>query len=201
MKSSLEDQIKKPVAQEYATKLTLIGFFITIFITFISSAQKKKSWKPVEIKPLDIAILGLSTYRLGRLIAYDRVADPLRKPFTRTVPDQTGAGMSVEPRGKGIRQAIGQLLSCPICSGTWIAAGLVYALQALPNPTRVFLAIMSSTGIAELLNSLTEALSWTGQAARWRAGSKTSRRFRQNFIKNEEEKINGRNYQKHHRQK
>jgi hypothetical protein len=68
------------------------------------------------------------------------------------------------------------LIACPICSGTWIAAVLVYALQIFPSATRIFLAIISSTGIAELLNALAEALSWTGQAARKRAGKKMTAR-------------------------
>ena len=71
----------------------------------------------------------------------------------------------------GARRALGELLSCPICSGTWIAAALVYGLGIVPGPTRAFLAIMSAIGVAELLNAATEALQWTGEAERKQAGS------------------------------
>ena len=50
----------------------------------------------------------------------------------------------------------------------WVAAGLVYGLHLLPRPTRLFLAIMSTTGVAELCYSLTEALDWNARAARRR---------------------------------
>jgi hypothetical protein len=63
---------------------------------------------------------------------------------------------------------LGELLSCPICAGTWVAAGLVYGLRLLPGPTRVLLAIMSTTGVAELCYSVTEALDWTARANRRR---------------------------------
>lgn len=66
---------------------------------------------------------------------------------------------------------LGELLSCPICIGTWAAAGLVYSLHLAPRPTRVLLAVMSSTGVAQVLNESTEALSWSGRAARHQAGS------------------------------
>jgi hypothetical protein len=67
---------------------------------------------------------------------------------------------------------LGELLSCPICAGTWIAAGLVYGLQSIPNPTRVFLAIIGTTGVVEVLNSLTEWLSWSSQLARTLTGAR-----------------------------
>jgi hypothetical protein len=81
--------------------------------------------------------------------------------------------MTVEARGKGVRNSLGQLISCPICAGTWIAAGLVYGLHMLPNPTRVFLAITATTGLAEVLNEVTEILAWSAQAARIYSGEKT----------------------------
>jgi hypothetical protein len=77
----------------------------------------------------------------------------------------------VVPKGFGARRALGELISCPICAGTWMAALLVYGLGFAPRATRAFLAIMSSIGIAELLHAATEALQWTGEAERKEAGS------------------------------
>lgn len=169
----LKEVLKEPKQQEYATKLTLIGIFLTVFTVFSSQLPViRKRGDRFSLKPFDLLLLGLSTLRLGRMIAYDRVAEPLREPFAKTVPDETGAGMTVEAKGKGARNSLGQLLSCPICAGTWISAGLVYGLHMLPNPTRVFLAITATTGLAEVLNAITEAFSWFGQAARVYSGEK-----------------------------
>jgi len=66
---------------------------------------------------------------------------------------------------------LGELVSCPVCVGTWVAAGLVYGLHLAPRPTRVYLAVMGTTGAAELLNCSAEALGWLGRAARKDAGS------------------------------
>jgi hypothetical protein len=173
MAETLKDLLKEPQKQEYATKLTLIGIFLAIFTAFSSRMPMKTNHhRDFELKPFDLLLLGLATFRLGRLVAYDRVAEPIREPFTETVPDETGAGETVEPKGRGVRQSIGQLLSCPICAGTWVASALVYGLHMLPNPTRVFMAIQGATGMVEVLNALTEALSWTGQFARRESGEK-----------------------------
>ncbi len=155
--------------KEYLTKLALIGLFSGGFIAFTAWAWNRglSEWRPA---PFDLLLLGFAVYRLGRLVAFERVADPLRHPFTETVPDHTGAGESVEPRGEGARQAIGQLVSCPICAGTWIAAGLTYLLYLFPGPTRIFLTMTAAIGAAELLHCASEALSWTGQLRRTQTG-------------------------------
>jgi len=127
---------------------------------------------------LDLALLAFATYRLGHLIAYDLVTEPFRQFFTQTLPDPTGAGETVEPKGDGFRKAIGQLVSCPICSGTWAAAVLVYALYLWPDPVRVFLAMTAAIGAAELLNAAGEALSWSAQHHRVQAGAQMAARKR-----------------------
>jgi hypothetical protein len=90
---------------------------------------------------------------------------------TETVPDAYEAGEYVIAEGTGVRKAIGELVSCPICVGTWVASGLVYGLRIAPGPTRLVAAILGVSGLAEMLNAVTETLSWGAQAARKQAGS------------------------------
>ena len=121
--------------EQRATYLTLIGLFFSLFAAF--SRRERERGDDPRLRPFDFALLGLATYRAGRLAAYDKVTEPLRAPFTETKPDETGAGMTVVPQGNGARKALGELLSCPTCAGTWAAAGLVYGLRIAPLPTRV----------------------------------------------------------------
>lgn len=85
------------------------------------------------------------------------------------MPDEFNAGENVVAEGSGVRKAIGELVSCPTCVGTWVAAGLVYGFRIAPGPTRLFAAILGVSGLAELLNASAEALTWAGQAARKRS--------------------------------
>ncbi|HEX9075626.1 MAG TPA: DUF1360 domain-containing protein [Anaerolineae bacterium] len=164
-----------PRAERRATYGALTGTFLAVFTGFTMFKTRNK--KEFLFKPFDLIQLALASYRLGRLISYDKVFETYRAPFTRTIPDPSGAGMTVEPRGRGIRAAIGDMICCPVCSGTWVAAGLVYGLNLFPQATRSFLAIMSSIGAAELINAATEALEWTGQLAREKAGSERASRI------------------------
>ncbi|MHB9092403.1 MAG: DUF1360 domain-containing protein, partial [Chloroflexota bacterium] len=105
-----------------------------------------------------------------------RVAEPIRAPFTTTVPDSSGIGETVVARGKGVRWSLGELFSCPVCLATWVAAGLLYALDFIPRPTRIYVGVMSIAGVAEIVYGLSEALSWTGHAKRAEAGARLAGR-------------------------
>src|SRR5262249_12505893 len=88
-------------------------------------------------------------------------AEPLR-PRMRAQPRRPcglpAAGLGTRRARAGRAQpALGELLSCPSCVGTWAVAGLVYGLHLAPRPTRVFLTIMSAAGVAELLQWSNEA--------------------------------------------
>ncbi len=154
-------------ASERATKLTLAGVFLGGLGAFSALLQRRD--EDVQQGALDLVMLGLATYRSGRLLAYERVAAPLREPITETVPDGSGAGESVVATGDGWRWTLGELVSCPVCVGTWVAAGLVYGLHLAPRPTRVYLTVMSATGLAQILSETTEALTWSSRSARKQA--------------------------------
>jgi hypothetical protein len=155
-----------------STYLALVGLFLSLFATFSTRLMRGRG----EVTPLDVALLGMATFRAGRMVAYDQVLGPVREPFTETRPDESGAGDTTVPEGRGAQRALGELLSCPICAGTWIAAILTYGLHLLPGPTRVLLTILSAAGAAELLGATTEALSWGGAVARRRVGTESAAR-------------------------
>jgi hypothetical protein len=164
------NQRKSPTT-DHVAKLIITAVFMGAFGLFIGWMIWGPGMDAFQLSWMDLVLLSLATYRMGHLISYDRVMEPLRSLFTETVPDSTGAGDSVEPKGTGFQNAIGQLLCCPICSGTWAAAGLVYALYTFPAPARVFITILAAVGAAEILNAAGELFSWGGQYARTMSGA------------------------------
>lgn len=119
--------------------------------------------------PMQLLLVGTAAYRIGRMLAFERVATPLRGPFTATVPDASGAGETVVARGRGPQWVIGELLSCPICVATWASAGLFAGLGVLPRFTRGLIAILAATGVAEILHGVVETLTWSSERARVQA--------------------------------
>jgi hypothetical protein len=153
----------RAITRERAAYLTLIGIFWGPFLALLPRRGERR---PLDLAPLDLTMLGLATYRLGRLASDDRITQPLRAPFTEVEPDETSAGENTVAEGTGARKALGELISCPTCAGTWAAAFLIYGLRIAPGPTRFFLVTMASTGLAELFDSLAENLRWTSRKAR-----------------------------------
>lgn len=151
MKAKTEQQLTYPV---------LTGLFLVIYL-----AIRPK----VSLTWLDLSLLSLATLRMGRLIAFDKAFSTYRLPFTKTVKDNSGAGMTVEPKGDGAQRVIGELVSCPICVGTWVSGAFVCGLYLLPRTTQGFMTIMAGVGLAEILGALIEVLQWTGEAQRDKA--------------------------------
>ena len=57
-----------------------------------------------------------------------------------------------KPQGRGLRRSLGELLSCPSCTGQWVAAGFTAGLLLAPRPTRAVAAMFSAYAIAEFLH-------------------------------------------------
>jgi hypothetical protein len=162
----------QPDRSEYLAKVVLTGIFLAGFALFVSwRLSTGQGLDAFHMTTSDLVLLVFATLRMGRMLAYDLIMEPLRAPFTQTVPDGTGAGDSVEPKGRGMRRALGQLISCPICAGTWSAGLLVLAMYAWPGPARILITVMGVIGAAEVLNAAVEGFSWSGQLARTRTGA------------------------------
>ncbi|HEY4349346.1 MAG TPA: DUF1360 domain-containing protein [Gaiellaceae bacterium] len=78
--------------------------------------------QPPEQTALDLAVLGLATFKAARTLARDEVTSFIRRPFLeQDAPDPEDE----QPvQDGGIRQAIGELVTCSRCIGTWAAAGI-----------------------------------------------------------------------------
>ena len=127
--------------------------------------------RPDQIGTRDWALLSLATFRMSRMVVYDTVMQPYRAAVVEVVPHDSGAGYTTQARySDGFKAALGEMISCPVCNGTWISAGLVYGMCFAPNLTRTLITIMSAVGAAEILHAGFEAVQWEGELARHRAG-------------------------------
>ena len=106
----------------------------------------------------DVALLALATYKLSRLIAKDAVTSPLRAPFVRFEGEAGKGEVSEEPRGRGARRAVGELVSCPYCVGQWVAGSFVLGLVHAPRATRALVAMWAALGLADFLQLARSAL-------------------------------------------
>jgi hypothetical protein len=99
----------------------------------------------------DVALSGVATYKISRLLTKDRVTSVLRAPFTRYQGPAGPSEVSEEPRGRGMRLALGELLVCPYCVGQWVAGALAVGMLAAPRTTRFVAGTFTSYALADAL--------------------------------------------------
>ena len=94
----------------------------------------------------DVVLIGVATFKLSRLIATERVTAPIRAPFVETERER--------PAGKGLRRALGELMTCPYCLTPWCALGVGTALVFAPRPARFVSALLASMALSDALQRI-----------------------------------------------
>ena len=106
---------------------------------------------PDDIPTKDIVVLGVATHKLARLLTKDSVTSFIRAPFVRLEEKSGSNSIRERPRGRGIQRSVGELLSCPECTGQWVASALMVGLVHAPRVTRLIAALYASLAIADML--------------------------------------------------
>jgi hypothetical protein len=103
---------------------------------------------PRDHDELDLAVLALATFKAARTISRDEVTSFIREPF---VEGEAHDGAE-DPIGTGdLRQAIGELVTCSRCIGTWVAAGLGTTQILAPRFGRILTWTLAAAGINDWL--------------------------------------------------
>lgn len=102
-----------------------------------------------SVRPWDLALMGLTTHKVSRMLAKDPVTSPLRAFFTRFQGVSGPSELAEEVRGEGGRKAVGELITCPFCTAQWIATGYAFGLVFAPTLTRSAGAVFSAVAVSD----------------------------------------------------
>jgi hypothetical protein len=101
--------------------------------------------------PLDLAVLSIATFKTARTISRDDVTSFIRAPF---VEGEAGTGETEAPIETGdLHQAIGELVTCSRCIGTWAAAGLATTQILAPRFGRLLTWSLAAAGVNDVLQA------------------------------------------------
>ena len=129
----------------------LVAVFNGLLAIALLARKCSREPLPKRVEPQDLALFALATQKLSRVITKDKVTAALRAPFTE-VEGKGGAGeLEERPRGHGLRRAIGDLITCPFCFGTWIASGFIYGHIFTPRLARTIASIFAVAGLSDFL--------------------------------------------------
>ncbi|MFS0865184.1 DUF1360 domain-containing protein [Fredinandcohnia sp. 179-A 10B2 NHS] len=109
----------------------------------------------------DFLILSLASFRLTRLLVYDKITEFIRRPFHDIIEEELPDGTIeeyIQIKGTGIRKWIGELLSCHWCTGVWSAGFLYVVYEYYFNLSEPLLFIFAVAGLAAIVESIISKL-------------------------------------------
>jgi Protein of unknown function (DUF1360) len=147
-KTAEKEECEEQLLKEYAT---LLGFYLAS-VTVLAGIAGEQRRLPRKFSVLDLALLGLATHKLSRIVAKDRITGILRAPFVSYIRGSGAGEVEEEPRGHGFQRGIGHLISCPYCMAPWCATALSFGLLFAPRVTRFFAGILVSVTASDFLH-------------------------------------------------
>lgn len=138
----------EPSSPPYRAYAVIVGTFVTGLgaVSGLAAARRR----PIqEISAVDLAMLGLATFKASRTVAEDTVTSVVRDPFVEGVAHD---GENEQPTHETeLKRAIGELVTCTRCVGTWIGAGLASTQILAPRTGRLLTSILAAGAINDWL--------------------------------------------------
>jgi hypothetical protein len=110
----------------------------------LAARERTRGSEPLTSR--DLAVSGAATFALSKVIARERIGTWVREPF---VEEEDGG----RPRGRGLRHAVGELLTCTRCVGAWSALGLVGLRLTSPATGRVVNDVLAVSAMNDWLQA------------------------------------------------
>jgi Protein of unknown function (DUF1360) len=125
---------------DYAALSALYG---ALLAATAASARKREPVPTVELPTLAAA-----SFALAKLVVHEKVESWIRAPFV----DQTADG-GRRPKGRRLRYAVGELLSCTRCTGAWSALALFGLRLHSPAAGRAVAAVLAASAGNDVLQA------------------------------------------------
>jgi hypothetical protein len=135
-----EDAPAEPV--DYAAINAVYGALLT---TLILTTRDRAGEDPISGR--ELVPIAAATFALSKVIAREKIGSWMREPF---VEDPKGAK---KPRGRRLRRAVGELVTCTRCVGAWSALGVVGLRVASPDSGRIVTNVLAASAANDWLQA------------------------------------------------
>jgi len=143
-----------PERPPYAAYAAIMSTFVGgVFAT--GALSRVLGRDPQCSTPLDLATLALATFKASRTLSHDKVTAFIREPF---VKGEAYDGEEEEPVEGGLEQALGELVTCSRCVGTWAAGGLTATQVLFPRFGRILTWSLGAAAVNDFLQAGFSAL-------------------------------------------
>src|SRR6476659_1972575 len=137
---------KSPPYEAYAA---IVGVFVG-GLGIAGLAARAFDRNPACQSALDLVVLSAASFKAARTLAHDEVTSFLREPF---VQGEAHEGDEHPLETGDYRQAIGELVTCSRCVGTWTAAALATSQILAPRFGRLLTWSLAAAGVNDWLQA------------------------------------------------
>jgi hypothetical protein len=138
----------------YATTAAIFNIgMVTAFVT-----AKRRGRIPERFRFVDMVAMGFATHKIARLVTSDSVTSFIRAPFVHLDEKKGTNTIKESPRGHGAQRSMGELLSCPECTGQWVAGALLAGMLHAPRVTRSITSMYTALALGDLLQFIYSGL-------------------------------------------
>ena len=139
-------------------------FFVVVLITALIMLYVMRGGFPKTIPLFDVILIILASFRITRLVVYDKVTRFFREWFVQKKELVKNGKKYIEatPYTHGFRATLHELLNCPWCIGMWAALVTTFAYFAYPWSWFVIL-FLSVAGVASFVQILANLIGWKAE--------------------------------------
>jgi uncharacterized protein DUF1360 len=137
----------RPVSQT-PTEATDYALLTSTYAALLAGTALSARRRP-PIPPAEIPALAAATFTLSKLIVHEKVESWIRQPFVEEKP-----GGKRRPRGRRLRYAVGELLTCTRCTGAWSALGLVALRLHAPATGRTVATVLAASAGNDMMHAV-----------------------------------------------
>lgn len=121
----------------------------------LNGAIRERSRRSPPSTALELAVLSAASFKVSRTLSRERLGSFVRQPF---VEGEADSDEGEQPAGTGFQRAIGELVTCPRCLGTWSAAALTSSEMLSPRFGRLLTWSLAASAANDFLQAAFGAL-------------------------------------------
>ena len=111
----------------------------------VAASRRSDRLEPIEGS--ELLVMGTASFALSKVVAREKIGTWMREPFV----EQRGGRR--RPRGRRLRHAVGELVTCTRCVGAWSALAIVGLRVASPPAGRVAATVLATSGVNDFLQA------------------------------------------------
>jgi hypothetical protein len=140
------------------------GFFLVVLVAVLCVIYHITGGFVLAVTPFDALLMAFATFRITRLIVYDKITRWFRELFVkkRLYEKDGKTWVEVLPYERGFFHTIYDLLQCPWCIGFWSALIVLFVYTVFPWASWVIL-FLALAGASTLLQLYANSLGWKAE--------------------------------------